>query len=212
METETTNFNASIIVTDLLMKTLENAAKDLVLKCITEAGNRHGFDAEEELKVLGLENLLLLRKKMAKKTGKSSEPKKVREPKAPKEAAFPLPFIPELVCLDKCHGLAYNRGLFTQCAKTFVDEGKFCKGCKAQTEKNPSGEPDCGTVQIRLASDIYEYKDAKGRTPIPYVKVLEKLNLSIDDASGKTNVEIPSCHFTVTTKPKKENKEKKKGY
>jgi hypothetical protein len=206
---ETQNFNASIVVTDLLMKTLENAAKDLVLKCINEAAIRHGFDAEEELKVLGLESLLLLRKKMAKKTGKSSETKTVREPKAPKKEAFPLPFIPELVCLDKCHGLAYNHGLFTQCAKTFVDEGKFCKSCKAQTEQNPSGEPDCGTVQLRLASDLYEYKDSKGRTPIPYVKVLEKLKLSVDDASGKTNVEIPSCHFTVTTKPKnKDPKEK----
>ena len=206
---ETQNFNASIVVTDLLMKTLENAAKDLVLKCINEAAIRHGFDAEEEMKVLGLETLLLLRKKMAKKTGKSSETKKVREPKAPKKEAFPLPFIPELVCLDKCHGLAYNHGLFTQCAKTFVDDGKFCKSCKAQTEQNPSGEPDCGTVQNRIATDLYEYKDSKGRTPIPYVKVLEKLKLSVDDASGKTNVEIPSCHFTVTTKPKnKDPKEK----
>ena len=195
---ETQNFNASIVVTDLLMKTLENAAKDLVLKCINEAAIRHGFDAEEELKVLGLESLLLLRKKMAKKTGKSSEPKTVREPKAPKKEAFPLPFIPELVCLDKCHGLAYNHGLFTQCAKTFVDEGKFCKGCKAQTEKNvPSfGGDNTGYDRIVITPTHFNNKLLRGLLP---KKKLKRSAWLLDLRNWKIITELPSTGTTMTS-------------
>ena len=50
-------FNASIKVTELLMKTLENVAKDLASRCILESAVRHGFNADEEIRILGLENL-----------------------------------------------------------------------------------------------------------------------------------------------------------
>ena len=54
---EFANFNASIEVTELLMKTLENAAKKLAARCISEVATRHGFDAEKEIQALGLETL-----------------------------------------------------------------------------------------------------------------------------------------------------------
>ncbi len=70
---EMSQFNASIAVTELLMKTLENCAKDLASRCISEAASRHGFDASEEIRVLGLENLTLIRKQMAKKSVSKGE-------------------------------------------------------------------------------------------------------------------------------------------
>jgi flagellar biosynthesis GTPase FlhF len=205
----TSQFNASIAVTELLMKTLENCAKDLASRCITEAAARHGFDASEEIRVLGLENLSLIRKQMAKKSAAKGEKvlkeKKVREPKE-KKSVFPMPFVAEKVEKTGCHGLAYNRGLFTQCAKKPMENGYLCKGCQAEADKNTSGCPDCGTVEDRLATGLYEFKDPKGRSPVSYVKVLEKLKLSVESAleeSGKLNIEIPDEHFVVVEKSKK---------
>ena len=58
-------FNASITVTELLTKTLENAAKELAARCIRECAAKYGFEAEVEIRALGLENLNLIKKKKA---------------------------------------------------------------------------------------------------------------------------------------------------
>jgi len=200
-------FNASIEVTELLMKTLENVAKGLASRCITEAANRHGFNAEEEIRALGLENLSLIRKQMAKKSASkgASKEKKPREPKE-KKSVFPMPFIAELVDIAGCQGLAYNRGLFTQCAKKRMENGNFCKGCQTEADKNASGCPDCGTVEQRLATGLYEFKDSKGRSPVSYVKILDKLKLTQEQAteeSGKLYINIPDEHFVIVEKSKK---------
>lgn len=209
-------FNASITVTELLMKTLENCAKELASRCITEAALRHGFDANEEIRVLGLENLSLIRKQMAKKSAakgdKVLKEKKVREPKE-KKSVFPMPFVAEKVEKNGCHGLAYNRGLFTQCAKKPMENGYLCKGCQAEADKNASGCPDCGTVEDRLATGLYEFKDPKGRSPVSYVKVLEKLKLTVSAAleeAGKLSIEIPEEHFVVLETSKKSKGRPKK--
>jgi len=204
---EMSQFNASIAVTELLMKTLENCAKDLASRCISEAASRHGFDASEEIRVLGLENLSLIRKQMAKKSVSKGE-KKEKKPREPKEkkSVFPMPFVAELTDIAGCQGLAYNRGLFTQCTKKRMENGNYCKGCQTEADKNASGCPDCGTVESRLATGLYEFKDPKGRSPISYVKVLEKLKLSVitaEEESGKLNIEIPEEHFVVVEKSKK---------
>lgn len=201
-------FNASIAVTELLMKTLENCAKDLASRCITEAAARHGFDASEEIRALGLENLALIRKQMAKKSVAKGDSKKEKKPREPKEkkSVFPMPFVAEMIDIAGCQGLAYNRGLFTQCAKKRMENGNFCKGCQTEADKNASGCPDCGTVESRCATGLYEFKDPKGRSPVSYVKVLEKLKLSPDSAleeAGKLNIEIPEEHFVVLEKSKK---------
>ena len=172
---ELSNFNASMEVTELLMKTLENAARKLAARCISEVASRHGFDAEKEIQALGLENLSLIRKQMAKRTVVTKE----KKPREPKKSAFPLPFFAENVNTDGCQGLAYNRGLFTQCTKNKCETGLYCKGCQIEADKNSSGAPDCGNVSSRLATGLYEFKDPKGRSPISYIKVIKKLNITL---------------------------------
>jgi len=212
-EMSQSQFNASIKVTELLMKTLENVAKDLASRCISEISARHGLNASEEIRYLGLENLSLIRKQMAKKSG-SKGPKEAKE-KKPKEkkSEFPMPFVAEIVDQAGCQGLAYNRGLFTQCSKKRMENGNFCKGCQSQCDKNASGCPDCGTIDGRLATGLYEFKDPKGRSPISYTKVLEKLKLSQSQAleeAGKLNIEINNDHFVVLEKTKKSKGRPKK--
>ena len=209
---ELVNFNASVEVTELLMKTLENAARKLAARCISEAASRHGFDADAEIQALGLENLSVTRKQMAKK---SASEKKEKKPREPKKSNFPMPFFAENVNADGCQGLAYNRGLFTQCPKNRLDTGgDYCKGCQTEADKNASGCPDCGNVSARLATGLYEFKDPKGRSPISYVKLIKKLNLTLEQVSeetGKTGKTIPEEHLVVVEKkfargrPKKVN-------
>ena len=202
-------FNASISVTDLLMKTLENCAKNLAMRCISEAASRHGFDASEEIRVLGLENLTLIRKQMAKKSvGKGDKKPRERVAKE-KKYVFPMPFVPEEIDKDGCQGLAYNRGLFTQCSKKRMENGNFCSGCQSESDKNASGCPDCGNVESRCATGLYEFKDPKGRSPVYYLKILDKLKLTKDAAleeAGKLNIEIPEEHFVVLAGAKEKSK------
>ena len=200
------NFNASITVTELLMKTLENCARDLATRCIKECASKHGFNAEEEIRALGLENLALIRKQMAKKSVSKAQKEKKERVVKEKKSVFPMPFIAENIDITGCQGLAFNRGLFTQCNKQRMENGNFCKGCQTEADKNSSGCPDCGTVESRLATGLYEFKDPKGRSPVSYMKVLEKLKLSSEQAleeAGKLNLELSNDHFVVVEKSKK---------
>jgi hypothetical protein len=197
-------FNASIEVTELLMKTLENVARGLASKCIMESGKRHGFDVEEEIRLLGLEKVCLTRKPMGKKGSKEKKVEKLvlKENKS----LYPMPFVPERVDMVGCGGLSYNRGLFTQCTKKRMENGKFCNGCQSEADKNASGCPDCGTIESRLQSKLYEFKDPKGRSPTSYIKVLEKMKLPIEKASeeaGKLSIVIPNEHLISIEAPKK---------
>lgn len=199
-------FNASIVVTELLAKTLENCAKELASRCIKECALRHGFDASEEIRVLGLENLALIKKQMAKKSGPKAVKEVKEKPTKAKKSAFPLPFVASSVDLSKCNGLAYNRGLFTQCLKEQMVASHFCKGCQAECDTSATGIPLCGTVQQRVATGLYEFKDPKGRSPISYTKVLEKTKFSAEQAleeAGKLNLVIDEEHFAVEEKKTK---------
>ncbi len=218
-----TEFNASISVTELLTKTLENCAKELAERCIREASKRHGFDADEEIRLLGLENLSVIRKQMVKKPVAKQEENdkdKVSNVKANNKSnkrpfpvlvmknnkSFPLPFIKETVNQDGCQGLAYNRGLFTQCLKDRMENGSYCKDCQTEAAFNASGCPDCGTVEQRLAADLYAFKDPKGRSPVSYVKVINNLKYSADfvaKEAGELNIIIPNEHFDIIKKVKK---------
>jgi hypothetical protein len=202
------SFNASIQVTELLMKTLENAAKDMASRCVKELASKHNFNAEEAIKDLGLENLSLVRKQMAKKgRGKSlsvSEKKSVT-----KKETFPMPFIEECVDIAGCQGLNYNRGLFTQCEKKCMENGNFCKSCQKESDGNTNGKPNCGTVSDRVSVGLYDFKDSKGRSPTAYLKVLNKMKLSLEDAlsnAGKLNITIPSEHLNPLPEKKSVSK------
>lgn len=197
-------FNARIVVTELLTKTLENVAKDLASRCIRECATRYGFDAETEIRALGLENLNLMKKQMSKRSGSKKVAKEAKAPKV-KKSSIPLPFIASEVTDCGCQGLTYNRGLFTQCTKNKMENGYFCSGCQEEADQNASGLPNCGTVEQRLGCGLYEFKDPKGRSPVPYVKILEKLGITQEqvEATGK---EINAEHFENIVKGNKSHR------
>ena len=215
-----TEFNATVSVTELLTNNLESKIRELTIKCVRELAQRHGFDADEEIVLLGLENASIVQKKMTKKPvlekqNDVSSSKKTTNLKKEKvsKVVFPLPFIKEYVNVDCCQGLVFNRGLFTQCLKNRLQNGLFCNGCQTEANNNAFGQPNCGTVETRLASGLYTFKDPNGRSPISYNIFLDKLKLSASTAAEeatKLNITIPVEHFDIIKTDKKSKGRPKK--
>ena len=158
----------------------------------------YNFDAEEAMRVLGLERLLLQRKAMAKRVPKTTKKEKVVKAKGAKMC--PLPFIASCVSSDVCQGLSFNHGLFTQCNGSKMESGVYCAKCQSQADKNASGKPDSGCVSDRMSS---EFKDSKGRKPSNYAKVIAKLGFTVEqarEAAALVNVELEDSVFAVPEK------------
>ena len=213
---EVSQFCNKVSVTELWLKTAANVSRQLASQCVEALATKYQFDKEEALNMLGLDALEGLMKKMERKPRekKTKEPKsktadgKEKKSKEAKSSKFLLPFC-NVVSAEHCSGLSYNHGLFTQCSKKAMDNGLYCKGCQAQADKNSNGKPDCGDIEARIGTGLYEFKDPKGRSPVSYLKVLEKAKLSQEEAveaATKAGLEIPEEHFAVQEKAKAEKK------
>ena len=215
------NNTIGVSVTSLLLKTLENATKEYARECIIRCAQSYGFDSEEALRGLNLENLTIqvremkkrsavkktekTEKKMEKKSEKKTEKK--MEKKMEKKVSIPLPFVASMVNEDGCGGLAYNCGLFTQCQKIRMSQSEYCKGCQSEADMSASGTPSTGTVKGRLAVGMMEFRDGKGRAPVAYTKIMEKQKLdraTVELEAGKLNIEIDELHFAVVEEKKAE--------
>ncbi len=206
--TTATEFNASLEIKSLVSNAIEKCALELATRCVNECASKYGFDATDALMMLCLQNMTLKTQK-AKKL--DSEPKE-KKPKASKKSVFPMPFIASLVNYDLCNALSYNKGLFTQCCKKPEEGSVYCKKCK-EDSGDVSGIPNCGTVQQRLDTGLYEFKDSKGRSPVSYLKFLEKQKHTTDNAmdeAARLGVEIDEIHFRpVETKKAPRGRPKK---
>jgi hypothetical protein len=119
--------------------------------------------------------------------------------------SFPLPYNGEMKS-DCCHGLKQNHGLYTQCQQVLKGDGKYCKGCNTQAEKNENGEPDYGSMESRMAVGIFEYVDPKGKKPTAYTKIMKKYKVSEEQVvaeAAKFGVTIDVGHFEVASESKR---------
>ena len=184
------SFNASVLISEQLSRMMLNAAQDLAQRAVKECGVRYNFDAVEAIRLLELESVKVERKPISKK----SVPKEKSLVAKPK---FPLPFNGEFND-SLCFALRQNNGLYTQCQSVGVGEKHFCKSCQKGVDS--CGVPEYGTIQQRLAVDLFEYVDPTGRKPVAYTKVMKKYKLSMENVleeAGKFNIKIDSNHFTV---------------
>lgn len=184
-------------VTSLVIKQLENAAKDVSRHHIHLLADKYSFDAEEAIEWLDIvAPLTLEEKKMARKAKAEGDDSSTDS----KKKTVPLPWM-GVVNPDCCQAIAYNYGLFTQCQKKKV--GTFyCAACTKAATESVIGAPPCGTVADRLAAT--EYKDSKGRVPVEYGKVLYKLKLTLEDAVEAATAKglvIPAQHMNVYEPP-----------
>jgi hypothetical protein len=166
--------------------------EDVRAETVRSCAEKYGFNEEEAIKSLGMLSLSEGGKKSLKK-----EPKTKTEKEA--KPLVPLPFKGSIQeCC--CSGLKQNHGLLTQC-QTRCDS-EYCKGCQKQCDKNASGKPDCGSVSDRMAAYMNgsEFRDPKGRAPIAYAKVLQKLKLTREQVEGeaaKFNIVLEDSDFAA---------------
>jgi hypothetical protein len=206
-----------VTVNSLLMKSLESATREYARKCVSQLASEYGFSEDDALKKLNLENLKLQVQEMKKRSGgkakakeakaKSEKPEKPEKKEKKAKALFPLPFSKENVLESGCQGLAYNGGLFTQCPKECIASVNYCKQC--QSEIDQYGGTTNGTVAQRLACELMEFKDPKGRKPVAFMKMMEKQKLSreqVETEAGKLNIVIDEIHFVAGEKKEKKKK------
>ena len=187
------SFNASVEVTEIVLKTVENVSKDLARRCILDCAKRHNFDADEELRILGLDNVTVIRKKMEKT----------------QVLKFCLPFTYNSVDKNGCNGIAFNEGLYTQCKKVRVSDNTFCKTCLGESKESENGEPKNGTVHRRCETPYYSYEDNRGRKPPSYQDYMKKKGISeaeVLEEAEKQGIKIPREHFAVFSRSKKSKK------
>ena len=157
-------------------------------------GEKYGFNVEEGLSVL-LEDVgrgVGVGKGVGKGVEKKSKCKKI-----------PLPFL--FIDYSKCKGCKMNRGLYTQCENAGETENELCNECSKECDDN-NGILPYGRIEQRAAEGD-EFKDSKGRSPTPYIKVLEKLKISIEEAENyakSIGIELPSGIFEMPAKKVKE--------
>jgi hypothetical protein len=205
-------FNAQMYVSEQLTRQLVNTTQDVTIRCVQVLAEKFNFDADEAIRMLGLNMIKLERKAPVK--AKVAKTAKVQAPKS----AFPLPYNGEFNDAY-CYALRQNNGLYTQCTGNRKGEASFCKGCASQMQKTGAEMPEYGTIQQRMAVGIFEYVDPKGRKPIAYAKIMKKYKITeeqVKEEAGKLNMIINNEHFvapeeTKRGRPKAEKAPKEKG-
>ena len=205
------SFKASVYVSDKLNREVVNMCQDFGSRCVCVLASHYNFDASEAERLLGLSMIRVEGKAAVKKD------KAVAKVSVPKPS-FPLPYNGELN-ESFCYALRQNNGLYTQCTGLRKGEAEFCKSCANSMQKTGAEVPEYGTIQQRMAVDIFEYIDPKGRKPISYTKVMKKYKISKEqvlEEAGKFNIIVNSNHFvapeeTKRGRPKTEKEPKAKG-
>jgi hypothetical protein len=179
-----------------IMKGVSSMVFSLVSKAVLYCGEVHNFDGSEMLRSMNMNDMLSLSLKNAKSKSKVLKDKVLK-------SKVPMPFLGKIKegC---CLALRQNHGLYSQCDTEVKDE-KFCNKC------GPS--PQYGTIEERLAVGFMEFRDSKGKSPVSYMKVLNKLKISraeAEEEAGKLNIIINPIHFEEEKVEKKEKGRPKK--
>ena len=161
--------------------------EEMRVYAINECAKLYGFDASDAL-------------------GKVSI-KKTEKEKKERGVIVPLPFS-GMVNEEQCQGIKKNYGLYTQCEKKKTKNGEYCTVCDKQAAKNENGEPNWGKIVKRMEEG---WRDAKGRGPVNYRKVMKKLGLTeeqVMEEATRQGVELDEAHFAEEVKRGRPKKEK----
>ena len=183
------SMSMSMRVREEVLKSLVSVVEGTNRSVIERCALHYKFDAEEALRMLGMVSVSVsVMGKKEKKEKKHNTP-------------VPMPYNGE--CSDSCcQALRQNNGLYTQCLLSRKGESEYCKSCQSSAEKSDSGTPEYGTIQQRIAADIFGYVDPKGRKPVAFAKVMKKYKLTEEQVlaeAEKFNININPIHFQKET-------------
>jgi len=186
-----------------IFKTLMQKEGNRITK---ELSKKYGFDIDEGLRYLNLDNLEIINEEILTKSKNTTKSKPSKNSKT-FTAKIPLPF-----CGKKfegcCDAIRLNHGLYTQCTNEGSESVKdnsngentmLCKTCKKQVDNNTNNKPTYGYISDRIKLGD-NFKDPKGKYPVNYGNVMKKLNITIDDVeieALKHNISIPTNQLEV---------------
>ena len=204
-------FTLSTFVTDGhlngLMSIVGEASKDLAVRCIQQCASKYGFNANEAIAELGFMEPGLMKRKPRQMVNESQVAIRPR---------FPLPYSSTFGdSKNRCQAININHGLYTQCFSPPTDTRiivrgevkrfkQYCNGCARKMEKYNLDSPKYGTVEQRKAVGIMDYVDPFGGKPVPYMKVLQQFNRTINevnDEASKFCMTIDPIHFEPVPEP-----------
>lgn len=143
------------------MEMMRVMTENYTSECVKHLATKYNFKVIEALKYLNIE--------------RHEEKKEIQKGKN----QILLPFC-GIINEDWCNGVRLNYGLYTQCTNN-KDKSGFCKTCHKQGEKNGTGIPTYGTIQDRAKAGD-DFRDPKGKTSIRYANIMEKFDISLNDA------------------------------
>ncbi len=121
--------------------------------------------------------------------------------KEKEKKSIPVPFC-GVKCEESCEGIRLNHGLYTQCTNEKVksiDGHMVCSTCEKQIEKNSNRMPTYGYIEDRIRKGK-DYRDPKGKAPLNYGNIMEKLNITREEAereAAKQGLTIPEDEFEI---------------
>jgi len=179
----------------LMMKGVESYMEKMLeaegKRVVKELSERFKFDLLE-----GMEHVVKVKVKV------------MEEENVEERCGVIMPFVGKKI-ENKCNGIRLNHGLYTQCQnnKECLD---YCKTCNKQILNSSSAKPRYGTIDERIMLGK-DYRDPKGKEPVKYGNVLEKLNISrltAEKEAAKQGIIIAEEEFEIKRsqrgRPKKE--------
>ena len=155
----------SMKISGTSLSKLSEGLKSYMRVAVGELSLSYNFDLEEGLSLLGA---IVVEKEGSRK---------VRAKRVVPSMLLPWCGV---VMEDWCKGVRYNRGLFSQCTNAPKD-GSFCKTCSKSVK---DGVPSYGLITERNNAD---WCCPKGKKPVRYSKIMEKLNVSKEQAIAEAS-------------------------
>jgi len=205
-------FDAKMFLSETLNAQLIKVSQDLALRAVQACAEMYGFDADEAITRLNLNDVSMKINTTAKKSVEKKTAAKKEKVVNPINNLPPLPYSGEFY-EDNCNALKKNYGLYTQCRTSKMSGQEYCKACLNLSIKN-DGVPVYGTVRDRQECEYMDYVDPKGNKPIPYFRIMKRFALTQErvlECAQIANITIDDVHFQVPEEPVKKVVREKKG-
>ena len=170
-------------VDEINKKIIENTINN-----IEKLGKLYKFDIEEALKIVNIE----------RSNGEKSSKSLSGREKIDKIDKIIMPFC-GVIKEEWCKGVRLNYGLYSQCQNKMEKNNDYCKTCKNQCSKSGTGKPTYGRIEDRVKAGE-NYVDPKGKSPVRYANIMEKLNITREDAESEAErlgLKIPEEEFVL---------------
>ena len=151
---------------------LERLVVEILKEKVKELSLEYNFGYTEGLKKVGLEGITI-----------KGISKREKKPKEGSQARIPLPFCGKEE-MNHCVGIRLNHGLYTQCTNERGSKD-LCGTCEKQAAKNTDNKPTYGVIYDRISKGD-GFRDPKGKIPTRYGNVMEKLNLTREQARRRS--------------------------